>query len=192
MQKSIAQYGTSVSVVPSWVVRKKTLIWYIRGISHRVASCFVFPSSPGTNILTSSVNRVSIFSADLSRAGLALLGGLLLLVCGCGTSTKSAPAGDGGSSGGAGVSFSGKVLAVSQRVSGATVQLYAAGSTGYESAGTALLTSALTTNSAGGFTVPAGYMCPSSSTQVYLIARGGNPGERRWEQLLAGVDDCYR
>jgi len=151
-----------------------------------------FPSSPGTNILTSSVNRVSIFSADLSRAGLALLGGLLLLVCGCGTSTKSAPAGDGGSSGGAGVSFSGKVLAGSQRVSGATVQLYAAGSTGYESAGTALLTSALTTNSAGGFTVPAGYMCPSSSTQVYLIARGGNPGERRWEQLLAGVDDCYR
>jgi streptogramin lyase len=40
----------------------------------------------------------------------------------------------------------------------------------------ALLTSALTTNSAGAFTVPVGYTCPSSSTQVYLIARGGNPG----------------
>ncbi len=122
------------------------------------------------------MNRVPIFPADLSRAGLALIGGLLLLACGCGTSTESAPAGAGGGSGGKGGSFSGKVLAGSQPVSGATVQLYAAGSTGYGSAGTALLTSALTTNSAGGFTVPSGYTCPSSSTQVYLIARGGSPG----------------
>jgi sugar lactone lactonase YvrE len=61
-------------------------------------------------------------------------------------------------------------------VSGAAVQLYAAGSSGYGSAGTALLTSTVTTNSTGSFTVPAGYSCPSSSSQLYLIARGGNPG----------------
>jgi hypothetical protein len=110
---------------------------------------------------------------DPYRAGLALLSGLLLLAYGCGTSTKSTSTGVGG---GTGVGFSGKVLAGPQPVSGAAVQLYAAGSTGYGSAGTALLTSAVTTNSAGGFTVPAGYACPSSSAQVYLIARGGNPG----------------
>jgi hypothetical protein len=102
----------------------------------------------------------------------------LLLASGCGTSTGSAPTspGPGSSGGGAGVSFSGKVLAGSQPVGGATLQLYAAGSSGYGSAGTALLTNAVTTNSAGGFTVPAGYTCASSSTQLYLIAKGGNPG----------------
>ena len=76
------------------------------------------------------MNRVLIFSADLCRAGLALISGLLLLVCGCGASTKSAPAGAGGGSGETGVSFSGKVMAGSQPVGGAAVQLYAAGKYG--------------------------------------------------------------
>jgi hypothetical protein len=67
-------------------------------------------------------------------------------------------------------------MAGSQPVTGATVQLYAAGSSGYGSAGTALLTSAVTTSSTGSFTVPAGYSCTGSSNQVYLIAQGGNPG----------------
>src|SRR5258708_1821261 len=121
------------------------------------------------------------------------MSGLLLLVCGCGTSTGGAPTGTGGGGGGTGVSFGGKVMAGSQPVSGATVQLYAAGSTGYGSVGSALLTSAVTTNSAGGFTVPAGYTCSSSSTQVYLIARGGGSGgaglgqERSpWRQVSPG------
>jgi hypothetical protein len=128
------------------------------------------------------VTRIPIFSVNLSPAWPAacfvLMSALLLLASGCGGSTGSAPvsSGTGGNGGGAGVSFSGKVLAGSQAVSGAAVQLYAAGSSGYGSAGTALLTGAVTTNSSGGFTVPAGYTCPSSSAQVYLIAKGGNPG----------------
>ena len=64
-------------------------------------------------------------------------------------------------------------MAGSQLVSGATVQLYAAGTSGYGSAGTALLANSVTTNSSGGFTVPVGYTCASSSTQVYLVACGG-------------------
>ncbi len=97
---------------------------------------------------------------------------------GCGSGDASAKTGNGGggTGGGTGASVSGKVKAGLQPVSGATVQLYAAGSAGYGSAGTALLSSALTTDSAGGFTVPAGYTCSSASTQVYLIAKGGNPG----------------
>jgi sugar lactone lactonase YvrE len=74
------------------------------------------------------------------------------------------------------VSFGGKVMAGLQPVSGATVQLYSTGNSGYGSAGTALLSAAITTDSAGSFSVPSGYPCSSSSTLVYLIAKGGNPG----------------
>jgi hypothetical protein len=101
---------------------------------------------------------------------------------GCGGSGGSGSTGSsGGGTGGAGttgagLSFGGKVMAGSQAVSGAAVQLYAAGTSGYGSVGTALLSGSVTTTSSGGFTVPAGYSCSSSSTQVYLVARGGNPG----------------
>jgi sugar lactone lactonase YvrE len=115
-----------------------------------------------------------------SVASLALASMALLLVSGCGGTTAPVNTGGsgngGGSNNGAGVSFGGKVMAGSQPVSGATVQLYAAGGSGYGSAGSALLGAAITTNNAGSFTVPAGYTCASSSTQVYLVAKGGNPG----------------
>jgi hypothetical protein len=123
------------------------------------------------------VYRIPLFSATLSRASLALTGALVLFASGCGGSNVGTPVGTGGgSSGGSGITFSGKVQAGSQPVSGATVQLYAAGSSGYGAAGTALLTSAITTNSTGSFMVPAGYACASPATQLYLIAKGGNPG----------------
>jgi hypothetical protein len=142
------------------------------------------------------VNRISFSSGFLSFAGLALV----LFVVGCGSSTApvstgGGSTGSGGSSGGAGISFGGKVIAGSQPVSGASVQLYAAGSSGYGSAGTALLTSAVTTSVGGSFTVPAGYSCPSSSAQVYLIAKGGNPGLSGSENnsslaLMAALGSC--
>lgn len=59
---------------------------------------------------------------------------------------------------------------------GASVQLYAAGTSGNGSAATALLSTALTTDNNGGFTVPAGYSCPSSTSQIYVVERGGKPG----------------
>ena len=75
-----------------------------------------------------------------------------------------------------GVSFSGRALAGSQPIVGATVQLYAAGSTGNGSAATALLASALTSDSTGAFTVAAGYSCPAAASQVYVVVRGGQVG----------------
>ena len=63
-----------------------------------------------------------------------------------------------------------------QGVSGATIQLYAAGATGYGSAATALLTKTVTTDAAGSFTITGDYTCPTASTQVYIVATGGNPG----------------
>jgi sugar lactone lactonase YvrE len=124
------------------------------------------------------VNRIPSFSASASPAYLLLAAALLLLVSGCssGTQDNTGGGGGGGASTGNGVSFSGKVMAGTQPVSGASVQLYAAGSSGYGSAGKALLTGALTTNSTGAFTVPTAYDCPSSSSQLYLVAKGGNPG----------------
>jgi sugar lactone lactonase YvrE len=120
------------------------------------------------------VNRNPYFAATPVSFSLVLAGALSLLACGCGSS--AAPGNTGGSSGGTGASFSGTVRAGSQPVSGSTVQLYAASDSGYGAAGSPPLPSALTTNSAGTFTVPAGYECASSSSQLYLIAKGGNPG----------------
>jgi hypothetical protein len=75
-----------------------------------------------------------------------------------------------------GVGFTGKAMAGSQPIVGAAVQLYAAGTTGDGSAGSALLTTALTTDTAGAFTVAAGYACPATSSQLYVMVRGGQVG----------------
>src|ERR1019366_8522515 len=44
------------------------------------------------------------------------------------------------------------------------------------SAATALLSTSLTTDANGAFTVPAGYLCPLATSQIYVVARGGKPG----------------
>jgi streptogramin lyase len=75
-----------------------------------------------------------------------------------------------------GVSFSGKAMAGTQAIVGATIQVYAAGSSGNGSASTALLASTLATDAAGAFNVPAGYACPVASSQLYVLVRGGQVG----------------
>src|ERR1035437_640771 len=75
-----------------------------------------------------------------------------------------------------GQSLKGKIFADLQPVSGASVQLYAAGSAGNGSSSVPLLAQTLTTDTTGGFTVPAGYSCPSAQTPIFLISKGGKPG----------------
>jgi hypothetical protein len=75
-----------------------------------------------------------------------------------------------------GVGFTGRAKAGTQPIVGATVQLYAAGTSGNGSAGTLLLTNTLLTDAAGAFSVPAGYACPAASSQLYIVVRGGNIG----------------
>jgi hypothetical protein len=101
---------------------------------------------------------------------------LLLALAGCGGGSSSASGGGGGSGGGTGTSFGGTVSHGAQAVSGASVQLYAAGSDGNGSAANALLSSAVATDANGKFTIPTDYTCPSSSSLLYLVASGGNPG----------------
>jgi hypothetical protein len=75
-----------------------------------------------------------------------------------------------------GLTFGGKVLAGTQPIAGAAVQIYAAGTTGNGSASASLLTTAVTTDASGAFTIPASYYCPVAGSQLYVIARGGNVG----------------
>jgi hypothetical protein len=75
----------------------------------------------------------------------------------------------------------GKVMAGSTTVLGSTVQLYAAGTGGYGLGSTAIGTAAATTDGNGNFTLS--FLCPSSTSQIYVVADGGNPG------LAAGTNN---
>lgn len=71
--------------------------------------------------------------------------------------------------------FTGNLHGGQQPVSGSSIQLYAASATGYGSAATPLLTTAVFTDANGNFSVTGDYTCPANSF-VYLTATGGNPG----------------
>jgi hypothetical protein len=126
-----------------------------------------------------------------------ILGCISLLValtilsgCGLGSSSPSI-------SQPAAVKATGSVHGGQQPVTGATIQLWAVGTTGFGSAATPLISATVTTSdgtgatnsnsNAGnsGNTLPAGqftlnftnaYTCPSAGTLVYMTATGGNPG----------------
>src|SRR5271170_713686 len=109
-----------------------------------------------------------MLKSPVRRSPLALLS-LSLLLSSCGTQRSGqqlvVPAGKHG-----------LVHGGQQPVSGATVQLYAVGTTGDGSVATPLLSPATTTDSNGGFNISGSYTCPSSSSLVYIVASGGNPG----------------
>ncbi len=84
------------------------------------------------------------------------------------------------STGFTGVALSGVVEAGTLPISGASVELYAAGNTGYASGSSPLVIASggtsVTTATDGSFTIPAGYACPSQYTLLYLVALQGDPG----------------
>jgi hypothetical protein len=73
-----------------------------------------------------------------------------------------------------GPALNGTVNAGTQPVAGAAVLLYAAGTSGYASAASQIASA--TTDKNGNFTVPAGYPCPSPTSQTYLVTNGGSVG----------------
>jgi hypothetical protein len=89
------------------------------------------------------------------------------LATGCGVSRTWTPA--------PGVHPQGTVFGGQQPVSGATIQLYTVGTAGDASAAQPLLTTSVTTDTNGFFTITGDYNC-NNATQVYLTATGGNPG----------------
>ena len=94
----------------------------------------------------------------------------------CKTVDTTSPAQAAPTSNFPGVGFTGVVKAGSLEVVGASVQVYAAGATGNGSAPTALLSTALTTNASGAFTVPATFTCPLSNSVLYVLSTGGQVG----------------
>ncbi len=72
--------------------------------------------------------------------------------------------------------IAGNIHGGNQPVSGAVIQLYAANTTTLKGASTALLTTAVLSDSGGNFTITGDYTCPTPTTLVYLVATGGNPG----------------
>jgi hypothetical protein len=93
----------------------------------------------------------------------------LLMVCGCTSTVQMSPYAISRSG------FSGTLYGGEQPIAGATVQLYAVGTTGDGSAATPLLATPATTSGTGAFTLGR-YTCAPPSSQIYLMASGGNPG----------------
>jgi hypothetical protein len=129
--------------------------------------------------------RVTIRAASLAGCKVRLLCGALLLatvVAGCGAGSSFR---DGSTANPASLTIQGKIRGGQQPVTGSTVQLYAAGNSGYGAGAQALLSTPVTTDQYGNFNIPNGdYNCQTSAggqplpatAQTYLVATGGNPG----------------
>ena len=103
---------------------------------------------------------------------LITLASSLSVLAGCGTGLTGT-ATTGGGQGTAGISLSGTVHGGSQAITGASIQLWTVGTTGYGSTGSVVTS---TSSGAGGsFALPS-YTCSPAGELVYLTATGGNPG----------------
>ena len=95
-----------------------------------------------------------------------------LYLCGCAGMRSESPS----QTPIAGVQLTGMVRGGQQPVTTSVIQLYAAGTGGNGSVASPLITSTVTTDGNGNFNITSDYKCPSASAQVYLVAKGGNPG----------------
>ena len=120
---------------------------------------------------------------------LALLTAATVALTGCGI-TASGPAPSA-----AATSFQGRVHGGQQAVSFSQISLYAAGSTDVGQGATSLLRLPVMTDINGNFNISLDYTCPSATAQMYLVARGGNPGLALGTSnpalvLVAPLGDC--
>lgn len=124
--------------------------------------------------LLSDGMRFSGLMTSYARRALAagiVSGMALALLTGCGAGGLPVLPGNGEK-----VTLEGKVKGGQQPISGANIQLYAVGTTGDATPSTPLLTTTVTTGASGEFSITGTYTCPSITSEVYLIAKGGNPG----------------
>ena len=124
---------------------------------------------PSISRICCSFESLRLRSTETCVLGLALMGAISVLGC---QGIKPANSFSGGQS----AVISGSVHGGQQPISGASIQLYAAGDAGDGSAATALLTNQVTTDNSGSFNLTGLYHCPTSTSEVYLVSIGGNPG----------------
>lgn len=111
------------------------------------------------------------------------------MLTGCGNSPHPT---QGGTTPSANTSYSGSVHGGLQPIVGATLQLYTVGTSADGSPSTPLLTSTVTSDSTGGFSITGLFSC-TNATQVYIVATGGNPGLSAANPnmaLIAAVGPC--
>ena len=138
------------------------------------------------NFLLKSVQSIiKLPPKNRVRCGTSLV---LLFAIGCGTTGLRNTS--------AGVSLAviqGKVYGGQQPLVGASIQLYAAGTTGDASSALPLLSTAVITDGGGRFSINGDYTCPSASSLVYLTATGGDPGLGRANNassLMSALGPC--
>jgi hypothetical protein len=142
-------------------------------------------------------------SVRLVVVAIGLGASLVLTGCGAGGAAPSSGSGSnggsnpgGGSPGTPGVTLTGTVQGGQQPVVGATVNLYAAGTSGYGSGAVSLLngSAAVTTDSTGKFSMTNDITCPSPSSQVYLVTKGGNAGagDNSGTVLMSAIGSCSK
>ena len=137
-------------------------------------------SALGWPMLLTGFGGILVFRKRLRTSrGLAVLTilvsitGVTTLLIGCVSPTR--PSSDSPTASPA-VTVKGMVHGGQQPVAGSAVQLYAVGTARDGSGATPLISPAVLTDANGNFTITSLYKCPSASTQVYLLATGGNPG----------------
>lgn len=96
--------------------------------------------------------------------------GIAIVLTACGASDRSF------SSASAAANFSGIARGGQQPISNAAIQLYAMSTLADGAAAIPMLATPVLTGSDGRFSVTGTYTCPSASSQMYLVASGGNPG----------------
>jgi hypothetical protein len=120
----------------------------------------------------------------------ALFSLAVLGTTGCGANQASSPSLTGTSTA---RTLEGNVYGGQQPVVGATIQLYAAGTTGLGQGAESLIAAPLpTTNANGAFTFT--YNLPSTSSHFYIVATGGSPGSGNTANpnivLMAALGGC--
>ena len=109
-------------------------------------------------------------------------------LCGCSLSLSSSSR--------PGQPLQGRVFGGQQPVSGASIDLYAAGSAGPGAGAVDLLApNIVTTDASGSFAITGDYKCPTPTTPVYLVALGGDPGLPTGESnpalvMMAALGSC--
>lgn|GEM_PF-1296059 len=138
------------------------------------------------NFLLKSVQSIIKLPPKIRvRCGTSLV---LLSAIGCGTTGLRIA-----STGVSLVVIQGKVHGGQQPLVGASIQLYAAGTTGDASSALPLLSTAVITDGGGRFSINGDYTCPSASSLVYLTATGGDPGLGRLNNasaLMSALGPC--
>ena len=107
-------------------------------------------------------------------------------------SGSSSSTGSGSSSGTPILVLTGLVHSGSNPISGASVDLYVAGTSGYGTGAASLLSGSVITDSDGKFSMAGGDPCPSANAQVYIVARGGDAGvgDNNSSVLMAALGNC--